>query len=92
MPDIFNIDDFTVGTVGGTGVFDVLMTTVKAHLREEFDAGRIRGTDFANAYVQIMSVVMAESGQFVISKARIAAEIKLLEEGKTYLPILSSTN
>lgn len=79
MPDIINIDDFTTGTIGGTGVYDVLMTGVKAHLREEFDAGRIRATDYSNAYVQLMSVVLAESGQFVISKAKLAAEIKLLE-------------
>lgn len=79
MADIFNIDDFTQGTIGGTGVFDVLMTAVKAHLKVEFDAGRIRATDYSNAYVQLMSVVLSESGQFVISKARLAAEIKLLE-------------
>lgn len=79
MADIINIDDFTQGTINGKGVFDVLMTTVKAHLKEEFDAGRIRATDYSNAYVQLMSVVLAESAQFVISKAKLEAEIKLLE-------------
>lgn len=79
MADIINIDDFTQGTINGKGVFDVLMTTVKAHLKEEFDAGRIRATDYSNAYVQLMSVVLAESAQFVISKTRLEAEIKLLE-------------
>ena len=79
MAEIFNIDDFTVGTIGGTGVFDVLMTTVKAHLNEEFEAGRIRATDYANSYVQLLGLALGESSQFVISKAKLAAEIKLIE-------------
>lgn len=79
MAEIFNIDDFTVGSLGGTGVFDILMASVKDHLKVEYDAGRIRATDYANSYIQLMGLVLGESSKFVISKAKVAADINLIE-------------
>ena len=51
--DEFNIHELTNGTLNGTGVFDVLMDAVKAHLHEEYKAERIRATDYANAYIAL---------------------------------------
>ena len=75
----FNINELTQGTVDGTGVFDVLMKAVKAHLKGEFEAGRIRGTDYSNAYVMSVAQVLSESSQYATQRAKLEAELKLLD-------------
>lgn len=75
----FNINELTQGTVGGTGVFDVLMQAVKAHLKGEFEAGRIRGTDYANAYTMSVGQVLAQASQYATQRAKLEAELKLLD-------------
>lgn len=75
----FNINELTEGTVGGTGVFDVLMQAVKAHLKGEFEAGRIRGTDYANAYTMSVGQVLSEASQYAIQRAKLETELKLLD-------------
>lgn len=73
-----HINELTEGTVDGSGVFDVLMQAVKAHLRVEFDAGRIRATDYANVYTMSVGQVLAESTQYAVVKAKLAAELALV--------------
>lgn len=75
----FNINELTQGTVDGTGVFDVLMQAVKAHLKGEFEAGRIRGTDYANAYTMSVGQVLSEASQYATQRAKLEAELKLLD-------------
>ena len=73
-----HINELTEGTVDGSGVFDVLMQAVKAHLRVEFDAGRIRATDYANVYTMSVGQVLAESTQYAVVKAKLDAELALI--------------
>lgn len=73
-----HINELTEGTVDGSGVFDVLMQAVKAHLRVEFDAGRIRATDYANVYTMSVGQVLAESTQYAVVKAKLDAELALV--------------
>lgn len=75
----FNINELTQGTVDGTGVFDVLMQAVKAHLKGEFEAGRIRGTDYSNAYTMSVGQVLSEASQYAIQRAKLETELKLLD-------------
>lgn len=77
-PD-FNINELTTGTLDGNGVFDVMMTAVKAHLHKEFENNRIRGTDYANAYIQAMNNAMQQASNYALQKAKQALEIQLLE-------------
>jgi len=79
VPVDFNINELTDGTVNGAGVFDVLMKSVKAHLREEFDANRIRATDYANVYTMTMGQVLAQSTQYATSRARLELELQATE-------------
>ncbi|QIG70539.1 virion structural protein [Rhizobium phage RHph_N38] len=55
-------------TVGGTGVFDKLMTATKAHLRAEYDANRITGQDYTKAYIAMIEQCMANGVQFLLQK------------------------
>lgn len=75
----FQIDELTKGTLSGTGVFDVMIKGVKAHLKEEFDAGRIRGTDYANVFSTSMAEIMGQATQYALAKTKMGLELQLLE-------------
>ena len=61
-------DDLTTKVVDGTGTFDVVMTSVKAHLREEYDKSRITGADYTKAYIELSAAVLGNSVQYLLSK------------------------
>jgi hypothetical protein len=67
IPDL-NLAALTSGTVDGSGTFDGLMTSVKAHLQEEFIAGRITGGEYTKAYIALVQVAMTNATQFLLSR------------------------
>lgn len=75
----FNISELTSGTLDGNGVFDGILKTVHAHLEREYERNRIRGTDYANAYVQLMQNALQQSTSYAIHKAKLPLELQLLE-------------
>lgn len=54
--------------VGGDGVFDILMTNLKAHMKVEFDAGRITGAEYSKTYIALTSAALETASQFVLGK------------------------
>lgn len=52
----------------GTGVFDQLMMAVNGNIQAQFDAGRIKGSDYANVYMNSMQAAMSEAMKFVLNK------------------------
>lgn len=75
----YNINELTEGKLEGKGVFDVMIKGVKAHLREEFDANRIRGTDYANVFSLAITQVMEQATGYAIAKSKMALELQILE-------------
>lgn len=67
-----NADTFEVT---GDGVFDDLMETVTKHYQAQFDAGRIRQEDFGTLYSAAAVEVMKMSMEFVLTKAKVRAEV-----------------
>jgi hypothetical protein len=67
-PGDVNLADLTTVALDGTGVFDVLMSSVDLHINREFRSGRITGDQYADVYVQAMTSVLSNSTQFVLSK------------------------
>ncbi len=61
-------DDLTTAQVDGTGTFDIFMTSVKRHLKEEYTAGRITGNDYTKAYIELTSMTMGNAVQFLLQK------------------------
>ena len=61
--------------VTGEGVFDDLMETVTKHYQAQFDAGRIRQEDFGTLYSTAAIEVMKMSTEFVLTRARVRAEV-----------------
>lgn len=66
-PKITN-EDLTTGVVGGTGVFDVIMTAMTAHLDAQHQKGRITGKEYAEAYTQMTVGAMSQAVQFLLGR------------------------
>lgn len=62
------VEALTTKTVGGTGVFDNLMSSVQAHLQGEFKAGRIVGAEYTKAYIALVQVAMGNATQFLLGR------------------------
>ena len=66
-----SITDLTQGQVGGTGAFDALMTSIRAHLLQEYEKGRITGGEYTKAYAELVAAGMAQATQFLLSKDQV---------------------
>jgi len=62
------VADITSQAVGGTGVFDVMMSTLSAHIKSEYQANRITGAEYAKSYVALTQLAMGSAVQFVLAK------------------------
>jgi hypothetical protein len=82
-----NIDELTKGTLNGTGVFDVLLQTLRLHLDREFTSGRITGTAYATVYSQALTSFLGQATAYCLSKAKLALELQQLAEQVTILQL-----
>lgn len=74
------VSDLTSGTLEGSGAFDVLMQTTKAHVHEEYTRGRIKGSEYAQVYLGSIQAVMQNALQLLLESQRTNLEAQLLEE------------
>ena len=74
------LNDLTTGAVAGAGVFDSLMRSMKAHLIEEFSAGRIHGKEYSTVYLGAMSSVLDKSLEFLLQRDRLEKELLLMDK------------
>lgn len=70
----------TEATVAGSGVFDVLMRSVKGHLEQEFTQSRIKGAEYATVYLGSLEAVLNSSIAFLLQKDKNALEALLVEQ------------
>ena len=83
MADItFNtLSDTTQSTLSAkTGNFDELMKTVTLHLEEQFNAGRITGTDYATVYLGALQSTLAQAVTFTLNMNKANNEADLLDQ------------
>lgn len=73
------LESLTTGTLEGSGVFDALMRSTKAHLDGEFDKNRIRGPEYSQVYLGQMQAVLSTALQFLMNKDKISLEAEILE-------------
>lgn len=62
------LTDLTTRTVGGAGVFDALMASFSAHLRDEYERGRIAGNEYTKAYTSLTESAMSQAVAFLLGK------------------------
>lgn len=79
------VSDLTTASVDGTGVFDVLMRSVKGHLEQEFTKGRIKGNEYATVYLGAMQSTLNAAVQFALQRELQNAEISVKESQKCLL-------
>ena len=75
-----SVSDITSGTVSGNGVFDVLMQSINAQLDGQYNLQRIKGADYASAYVASMEVAMRESIAFLLGKQQADKQADLIQK------------
>lgn len=77
LPPVGNLDDeivritnadLTSGAVGGSGTFDILMSSIKAHLKSEYETNKITGEQYSKAYTTLTESVMNQSVQFLLGR------------------------
>ena len=76
MTDIV-ITDITTGIIDGTGIFDKLMASVKAHIHDEYDNGRIKGPEYSQVYLGAIQAVLNQSVQYTLQEKQLEAQIDL---------------
>lgn len=79
--------DLTERKVDGCGTFDVLMSSVYAHLRTEFDKNRITGAEYTKAYIALTESVISNSVQFLLQKENaywqaVAGQLEVVKTAK----------
>jgi|TARA_B110000902_G_scaffold153794_1_gene176675 hypothetical protein len=60
--------DLTTQSVGGDGSFDAIMSSIKAHLKDEYEEGRLTGADYAKAYTELTGGAMSAGVQFLLGR------------------------
>ena len=61
-------EDLTTRTVGGTGTYDAIMASQAAHLKDEFNQGRITGAEYTKAYIALAQAACGQAIQFLLGK------------------------
>ena len=62
------VDGVNTYTWKGTAVFDVLVHIVNENLKIQYDAGRIKATDYAQAYIGGLQTCITESMKYIMQK------------------------
>jgi len=73
------VEDFTSGSVDGTGVFDVMTASMLNHLKAEFKAGRITGPEYSSVYLGALQGTQALALEFLLKKDETSYKLQLLE-------------
>lgn len=74
-----DVCEITTGDVDGTGIFDSLMRSVNSHLIEQFEKGRITGSDFASVYTAAISATLEQAIKLASEKQLMPYEIMAKE-------------
>lgn len=67
-PAALTLDMLTTKVVGGTGGFDVIMSSIKAHLADEYEKSRITGAEFTKAYIELTTAALSGAIQYLTTK------------------------
>ena len=80
MANIVPLSDLTQTTLDGSGVFDTLMRSMKAHLEAEYQKGRIKGAEYSTVYLGSLTAVLDASLNFLLQREKVALEAELMAQ------------
>lgn len=78
-PEPISPEALTDGTVGGAGAFDKIMSSTKAHLKEQYEKGVLTGDQYSKAYVELTTAAMSAGVQLVLGKDNAYWQSKLIQ-------------
>lgn len=67
VPQITN-EALTTKVVDGSGIFDIVMASINAHLMGQYESGRITGADFTKAYIELTTAALSSSVAFLLGR------------------------
>lgn len=70
----------TTGEVEGSGIFDELMRTVKAHIKQELDEGRINELNYSQVYLSALQNTLSAALQFTLQYELANKQLEVLDE------------
>lgn len=70
-----DVTELTTAEIAGTGVFDVLMRSVKNHVQEEHTKSRITGKEYATVYLEALQSTMAQSIEYLLRAKTLGFEL-----------------
>ena len=79
LPAAATIEDYTTGAVGGSGYFDKMMSSTKAHLEEQFTKGRITAAEYTKAYIELTTAAMSTATTLLTQKDQARWQTILLQ-------------
>lgn len=82
LADLTNATSVTDGASNGTGALDRLMNTINLYLDDQYNRGRIKGTDYANVLLGSIQSVLSASLQFTLTEKVNEAQIALYDRQK----------
>ena len=82
LADLTNATSVTDGISNGTGALDKLMNTINLYIDDQYNRGRIKGTDYANVLLNSIQSVLSASLQFILNEKVNEAQIALYDRQK----------
>lgn len=73
-----NVDDVTTSDFPGQGCFDEFMQAHQVRLENEYNKGRIKGTEYAKVYLGAMESSMSQAIQFILNRQESTAKASLI--------------
>lgn len=77
---MLDIRDLTTGESKGSGLYEELMRTSDAHIKQEFEAGRLQGESYAQVYLAAMQANLQAAIQYLLSYETTNKNLEILEE------------
>ena len=71
------VDGLNTPTWEGTAIFDVLVRIVNENLKIQYDEGRIKATDYAQAYIGGLQTCLTESMKYIMQKDNLIKDEEL---------------
>ena len=71
------VDGLNTYTWEGTAVFDVMVRMVNENLKIQYDEGRIKATDYAQAYIGGLQTCLTESMKYIMQKDNLIKDEEL---------------
>lgn len=82
--DPIDIGIITDGSIGGVGIFDVLMRAVDAHIESQWDNDRINGQEYATVYSEAIVATLDRAVNLAVQQLRLGFEIENLRKEGAY--------